>query len=156
MTYIQLRQTFHMPLTEKKGSFWQRLRDALKDRGQPVTQKQVARRFGVRQPTISGTWAKPGKGPEIALGTRIAAEYHLNIHYLYTGEGAAEVPPPDPLTQDLLRAWMRIRATHHAGTLKAYADTLLKQIASEGSGDTPIEDPFLRRDTERSSVSKPA
>ncbi len=139
-----------------KGSFWHRLKGAIEARGQKITQQEVAQLFSVRQPTISGTWAKPGKGPEIALGARIAAHYHLDVHYLYTGQGSPNVAPPDPETQRLLTAWMRLRHTILAGKLQGYADTLLLSMDSGGAGDTPAEEPFLRRGAEPYSDSKPA
>ena len=68
------------------AEFGQRLREAIRDAGLPMTQEQLAQRFGVTQPTV-GAWLRGNKLPAIEKGVNLAEQTGDCVEWLYTGRG---------------------------------------------------------------------
>src|SRR5579862_4667709 len=107
-TYAEPRDTQKMRTRAGPvGTFWDRVREALKDKGLPATQAAAGKRFGVSQPTISEDWQRPGSGPAIEKAVRIAWQLDVCVEWLYTGRPPKHPggPSGDAYAAELSRIW---------------------------------------------------
>lgn len=88
-------------------TFWLRVKEALIDKRLPATQKYMAGRLDIEQPSISD-WNKPGGFPEMARVVEIGKMLNVCVEWLYTGRGPKRLPPTDSLAQQLWALWDRL------------------------------------------------
>lgn len=121
------------------STFWTRLKQGAEDHGfKKVTQTEVARFLGIKQPSVA-EWNRPEGFPSLPAGAKLAKRYHLNIHWLYTGQGPKSVPPPDQETEDMLATWIKLGSKARSRVL-AYAHARLDDSEGEPDGHAA---PFL-------------
>lgn len=86
-----------------------RLQKALIAAKRPATQTDAAKQLGVEQPTISGTWNKPGRAPEMDKVLAMALELNVCVEWLYTGRGPMHPAVAlDAYGEELLGVWHQL------------------------------------------------
>lgn len=84
----------------------ERLNEALADKGRPVTQGELAKIAGVKQPSVS-LWKKAG--PKLQHAIRLALELDVCVEWIYTERPPKRPgPPPDPVALRLWGIWERL------------------------------------------------
>lgn len=108
-SYIGLGHTQVMEVKPENMTFWGRLEMALKAAKRKATQVAAAKQFDVEQGTVSGTWNKPGRAPELDKVVRMSKELNVCVEWLYTGRGPMHpLPNLDHVAEELLRLWPRL------------------------------------------------
>ncbi len=149
-TYIGVRHTPAMVKIVAPATYWGRLQLALKKAKRESTQEYAARLFGVKQPTISGTWNKKGKAPEIDKILEHAKELNVCVEWLATGDGPMHpLPKFDSYAEELWAVWDRLDDT----TRRAIAG----YAVGKASGiEQNLDGPLMRESTPRSRIVKRA
>ncbi len=88
-------------------TFWDRVREAMKDAGMKPTQAGAANLIGIRQPSVYD-WTKPGGFPTLENGIALAERLNVCVEWLYTERGPKRTPPRDLAAERLWDVWPRL------------------------------------------------
>lgn len=106
-TFCLALHNFRMQRKSQR-TFWERVQEALRDKGLPTTQKHVADRIlHISQPTVSD-WNKPGGYPTLENAISLAQHLNVCVEWLFTERGPKRPIPEDPLAQKLWDMWPNI------------------------------------------------
>lgn len=92
-----------------KKSFWDRVLEALADRGIDRDQQTVvAEMIGIKQPSV-WEWTPEGKSskPSMKNALKLAGKLDVCVEWLLTGRGTKWPIPSDPLAQELWDIWQK-------------------------------------------------
>lgn len=96
-----------MPKTTTERTFWQRVEEALRERGLPTTQVYVARFLHIKPPSVH-EWTRLGGFPTIENTISLAEHLNVNVEWLLTERGPKRPLPNDSAAQRLWEAWLRL------------------------------------------------
>lgn len=88
-------------------TFWARTKEALEEAHLPATQVYVAKRLGVRQPSVS-EWNVEGGYPTLENAISLAKLLNVNVEWLLTERGPKRPLPQDATAQRLWDIWTQI------------------------------------------------
>lgn len=120
-------------------TFWARTKEALEDARLPATQVYVAKRLGVKQPSVS-EWNLEGGFPTLENTISLARLLGVNVEWLLTERGPKRPLPQDATAQRLWDIWTQLDDVTK-GELVGIASGRLRR----GGDDTPEDHPQIRR-----------
>jgi hypothetical protein len=85
-------------------TFWARVKEALEEARLPATQVFVAKRLGVKQPSVS-EWNLEGGFPTLENTISLAKLLNVNVEWLLTERGPKRPLPQDATAQRLWDLW---------------------------------------------------
>jgi transcriptional regulator with XRE-family HTH domain len=88
-------------------TFWQRVEEALRERGLPTTQAYVARHLKIKPPSVN-EWTRIGGYPTIENTISLAEHLGVTAEWLLTERGPKRPPPQDATAQRLWDIWPRL------------------------------------------------
>jgi transcriptional regulator with XRE-family HTH domain len=92
---------------------WDRIREAMHDKGLKGTQKECAALLGVAQPSIS-EWASGDSSPSMANSITLGKKLNVCVEWILTERGPKRPGPPmEPAAQSLWDLWGRIPREDH-------------------------------------------
>ena len=105
LTYKESRHTSRVSKTTR--TFWARTKEALEEARLPATQVYVAKRLGVRQPSVS-EWNVLGGFPTLENAISLARLLNVNVEWLLTERGPKRPLPQDATAQRLWDIWTQL------------------------------------------------
>jgi hypothetical protein len=156
-TYTSLLQTRQMEKKPAIRTFWDRVKEALGDAAKAKrthngvrikpTQVFAAKIAEVKQPTVSD-WNKPGKGPELENGLKLAFALDVCVEWLYTERGPKRPGIPlDTYAQQLWELWPHLQEGER-GKLLGIA------LSKAPSIEQNVPHPFTRDPTAKEHLPK--
>ena len=88
-------------------TFWQRLKEALRDAGKPATQAYAASLLGIEQPSVA-EWNRPGGYPTVKNAVVLAEKANCCVEWLFTERGPKRPTPVDETAERLWNLWPQI------------------------------------------------
>lgn len=87
---------------------WDRIRQAMTEKGLKPTQVECAKLIGVTQPSV-WEWANGRTAPSIENSITLAKKLNVCVEWILTGEGPKRPGPPmEPEAQAVWDAWDRV------------------------------------------------
>lgn len=103
LTYVASGDTSHMGRTP-----WNRIQEAMRDKGLKPTQVECARLIGVKQPSVA-EWASGETAPSMENSRILAKKLGVCVEWILTEQGPKHPGPPmEPEAQAVWDAWSRI------------------------------------------------
>lgn len=90
-----------------KGTFWDRLTDAVREAGKRPTQTVIAGLCGIKQGSVA-EWKAGTSYPRLDNGLSLAVALNVCVEWLYTGRGPKRPPPIDEEGQRLWLIWQTL------------------------------------------------
>lgn len=111
---------------------WDRIKEAMVNRGMKGTQTECAKLIGVKQPSVS-EWAAQETSPSIENAIALAKALNVCVEWILTERGPKRAGPPmEPMAQRLWDLWHRIPPEDRALVL-GYAEGKTRPSQSTSS-----------------------